>query len=585
MQNICDSLEERLATTPDLSSFNFIENDNSLTSVTYHQLFQKIATISNRLNEENIKNERVLLLLPPNEDFIASLFACFMTGAIAIPAFPPLNEEMAKRILLIIKNANVKYVLANRDLVQAIKYSKYLSMLLKISSFLGIKANKKEKIIHAASSVSYLNIICIDELEEYETTLIKRHSIKENDVAYLQYTSGSTSEPKGVMVTHKNIINNIMQIQKLFNVTDKMIYVNWLPLYHDMGLISEVFMPILAAMRCYLLTPLQFLKRPACLLENISKYKATGTGGPDFSLRLITSKIHQLKEEIDLSSLEIFYIGSEKVNAISIAEFNKTFSKYGLKKDIFLPCYGLAECTLLVSGKQAAINELVYYFDKEKLKKHIVETSDANANDNISLVSAGTPSSFTQVKIICTKTGRELKDNEVGEICVASDSVTPGYWNNKELNQNLFINFGDTRYLKTGDLGFLHQGELFIAGRLKELIIIAGKNHYPQDIERNIVGVHNELKLGKIVAFSTEKNFQEALIIAAEIKQDFLESMDANELINKIRQVVAKAHLLHVEEVLFTKPSSLPKTSSGKLKRIECKDLYEQSKLSILHKG
>lgn len=598
MKTIIDVLEDRVSRNPQATDYNSLRDNQQLDSITYQQIVKRVHAIAYALQDRGAKkNERILIIVPPSFELIASIYACFAADTIAVPAYPPLNAETASRILTILKDADIKYVLTTNELANKMNFSKYVAPFVKITGKLGFKKIKaKEKIITATAKTSKLNVICVDEVPDDMSELFKPTLIKSDDIAYLQYTSGSTSHPKGVILTHKNLMANLAQIEVMFRFNKNDIMANWLPPYHDMGLLAGIFCPLFFNFKVISITPLQFLKKVQLLLEIITEHQATVTGGPDFFYKLFTTKIsEENREKYNLSSLRLIYSGAEKVQASTWENFYRHFSCCGLKDNIFLPCYGLAESTLFVTGKYGSLDEISFHFNEHDLKHRKVSKS-GQAHEMIKLVSVGKTSvgnavPETQLLIVDPETGNQVLENEVGEICIKGDAVTSGYWNNKKANDNAFvtlpINGKDQQYLRTGDLGFLHNGELFITGRLKELIIIAGKNHYPNDIEIHVESAHEALKHARVAAFSNEVNQQEALIILIEVKSNLLKAPKEyyQEIVNAVRSAISKHHQLQVHEVVLAKSPAVPKTTSGKTKRLQCKEYYQQSMISVLFKG
>ncbi|MEG3960560.1 AMP-binding protein, partial [Microcoleus sp. herbarium2] len=393
--------------------------------------------------------------------------------------------------------------------------------------------------------------------------------------------------PKGVMVSHGNLLHNEQMIQQAMQHTEKTIVVGWLPLFHDMGLIGNVLQPMYLGIPCILMSPLAFLQRPLRWLQAISRYKATTSGGPNFAYELCVSKItYEQREALDLSSWDVAFNGSEPVRAEMLDRFATAFEPCGFRREAFYPCYGMAETTLLVSGKLKAALPVLKTVQGNALEQHRV-VSASGENDGVrTLVGCGQTLLEQQIVIAHPDTLIRCQPTEVGEIWVWGNSVAQGYWNRPEETQTTFraylVDTGEGPFLRTGDLGFLQEGELFVTGRLKDLIIIRGRNHYPQDIELTVEQSHPVLQLNRTAAFSVEVNGQERLVVAYELERTSRRNLDVDEVVGAIRKAVSQQHDLEVYGVLLLKPGSIPKTSSGKIQRHACKAGFLAESLSVV---
>lgn len=409
----------------------------------------------------------------------------------------------------------------------------------------------------------------------------KEPQIKPSDIAFLQYTSGSTGEPKGVMISHENLLQNLKFINECYTARPESVCLIWLPPYHDMGLIGGILYPIYTGIPVYLMSPITFLRNPSIWLHAISKYRATVTSAPNFAYALCNQKISsQQKEGLDLSSMHAFLNGAEPISLKVLQEFTNNFSNYGFKEDMFFPCYGLAESTLMVSGKQKI---KINYYSKKALHNNKVLPIKKEDIDSHPLVSCGSLSNG--IFIVDPNSSELCDDCVIGEIWIANPSVAQGYWNRAiETNHSFCSQITSDegrKYLRTGDLGFSHNNELFVVGRLKDLIIINGTNHYPQDIETSIDLSHPEIRQGCSAAVSIEANEQEKLAIIAEVKVGATaETMQ--EIISAIRKVILENHSLSVYQIALIKARRLPKTTSGKIKRNFTKIALINNQLPIL---
>ncbi|MGZ6503323.1 MAG: AMP-binding protein, partial [Tumebacillaceae bacterium] len=414
-----------------------------------------------------------------------------------------------------------------------------------------------------------------------------RPEIGNESLAFLQYTSGSTSLPKGVMLSHGNLLHNLELIQDCFGTSAESNCVIWLPPYHDMGLIGGILQPLFTGYPVTLMAPVDFIQRPLRWLETISRLGATVSGGPNFAYELCLQKITpEQRDTLDLSKWEIAFSGAEPVRAETLERFAEFFAPCGFRKEAFYPCYGLAEGTLLVSGGAKAEAPIVCTFDGEALSENrVAQVVEAQESDR-QLVSSGRLSTSRQKIVIANPTtGARCADDEVGEIWVSGPSVAQGYWNREEQTKEVFqarlADTGEGPFLRTGDLGFVQHGELYVTGRLKDLIIIRGRNYYPQDIEFAVQESHPAVKNSNGAAFAIEIDGEERLVIVQEIERAYRKANLA-EVVTAVRQAVSEEHQLQVHAVVLIKPVSIPKTSSGKVQRHACKAGWEANTLDVL---
>ncbi len=373
--------------------------------------------------------------------------------------------------------------------------------------------------------------------------------LRSADVAMIQYTSGSTSQPRGVVVSHDNLMQNQRMICESFGHNQETVVVGWLPLFHDMGLIGNVMQPIYLGATAVLMSPMTFLMRPKLWLIAISEYGGTTSGGPDFCYRHCVQKLSaEDLSGIDLSSWRVAFNGSEPVRAQTMTQFAKTFARCGFRHEAFFPCYGLAEATLFVSGGHCSRAESGF-------------------------ASCGHWRTGTNIRIVDPCTHRRLPDTQVGEIWISSPCVAAGYWgeNRSETFNGYIAETGEGPFLRTGDLGFVSDGQLYIAGRLKDSWIIAGANYYPEDIEYSIERAIPSIRPGRICAFMTEET---RIVVVCEVVDRRLQRHASLVLSGNIIEAVSREHSLRVADVVFLEPGGLPTTSSGKIRRGACRDSY-----------
>jgi len=518
--------------------------------------------------------DRALLLYPPGLDFIAAFWGCLYQGAIAVPAYPPTSHRTLPRLLSILEDARPRVVLTTPEII----------------------AQVQAQLAHVPA-LAHLTWIAAggtsdgDETElgeEEAAAWVRPPEVDSDSIAFLQYTSGSTAAPKGVEVTHGNLLHNESMISQAFAHDAESVIVGWLPLYHDMGLIGNVLQPLYLGGRCILMSPLSFLKRPANWLEAISRYRATTSGGPNFAYELCARKIRpEDRAGLDLSSWKVAYNGAEPVRAATLDRFAEAFRECGFDRRAFYPCYGLAEATLLVTGGAAAAEPVPVTVDAEALSEHRVAASssgDGGGPGATTLVGCGHAWGEQTVLIVDPETGEALGGDRVGEIWVAGASVARGYWRNPEESERTFRAHtagGEGPFLRTGDLGFISpEGELVVTGRLKDLIILRGRNHYPQDIELSSETSHPALRPGCSAAFALEVEDEERLVVVQEVDRRY--DGPAEPLIAAIRQAVAEHHQAQVHTVALIEAGSIPKTSSGKIQRRLTQKLLLGGKLPIV---
>jgi acyl-CoA synthetase (AMP-forming)/AMP-acid ligase II len=423
-----------------------------------------------------------------------------------------------------------------------------------------------------------------------------------DSLAVLQYTSGSTSAPKGVMVTHENLLSNLRAAQATGGLNSESVLVSWLPAHHDMGLIDGIIQPLFSGYPCYVLPPAAFLQRPLRWLQALSRYRVTHTGAPNFAYELCLQKVTPAQREaLDLTNLQVAFNGAEPIRQETLRRFAEYFAPCGLRPGVLYSAYGLAEATLKVTTGDKAAPYATCTVEATALEQnHIVEVTDApdarrpGSTGRKTLVGCGKPSLGTRVVIVDPSTLLACEDGRVGEIWVAGPAVTAGYWNRPELTEQVFgarlADTGEGPFLRTGDAGFLRGGELFITGRLKDLIIIGGRNHYPQDIELTVEQSHPAVRAGSVAAFAVEVEGAEQLVIAAEVNQRYRPedapgqmaagavagrpSLDLKSLARAVQREVADYYGLRVHALALLKMGSIPKTSSGKIQRQACRQDY-----------
>ncbi|TFI51134.1 non-ribosomal peptide synthetase [Mastigocladus laminosus UU774] len=559
---IVDVLRYRALHQPDKLAFIFLQDGEAeKVSLTYQQLDLQAQAIAAQLQSKSMKGERALLLYPPSLEFIAAFFGCLYAGVIAIPVYPPRPNQSLSRLQAIVADAQATIALTctnvlSRDLTQS-------------------------------PELQSLHWIATDDCHSNITQVWHELCINDDDLAFLQYTSGSTGKPKGVMVNHCNLLHNSEYIKQAFALTPGSVSVTWLPSYHDMGLIDGIIQPLYTGFLGVLMPPLSFLQQPIRWLRAISHYKATHCGGPNFAYELCVRKItlEQL-ETLDLSSWCSAYNGAEPIRRETLERFAATFKPCGFQANFFYPCYGMAETTLMVSGGDVKDKPVYYTVQMDALEQNRVLEADENNQNARHIVGCGRAWLDTKIIIADPESLTQCAPNQVGEIWVSGLSVAQGYWNQPEKTEQTFNAYladsGEGPFLRTGDLGFLRHNELFVTGRLKDIIIIRGRNHYPQDIEVTVERSHQALRLGCSAAFAVDVNGEERLVVVQEVERSYLRKLDVDEVVGAIRKAVFLQHELEVYAVLLLKTGSIPKTSSGKIQRHACRSGFLTDNLKVV---
>lgn len=557
IKNLVDLFRYRAQQTPDQTAYTYLkEGIVEESRLSYAELDCKARVGAVVIRRYVPVNGRVLLLYPPGIDFMVGFAACLYAGVIAIPAPPPDTVRLKRtlpRLKNIAKDAEASLVLSSGELIESIKQKSASATQAAMETF----------------AVEHWLDYC--DLNDASADDWRMPEISGDNLAYLQYTSGSTASPKGVMMSHANLMHHLAQIQQAWAYDENSVSVTWMPYFHDYGLVDGLLEPLFTGIPCYVLSPLTFLKRPLRWLQAISKYRGTHTQAPNFAYAYCLEKIsdEQLKE-LDLSCLKVASNGAEPVRWETVDAFSKRFAACGFRAECLYPAYGLAEATLLVSTKPHGVMPLLYQLSSEQRQ-----------DDNIQgvIVSCGPPIGVTEVKIVKPETLTVCKDGDIGEIWIKDLGVAQGYRQNEQATRDTFQAYtsnGEGPYLRSGDLGFLRDGELFITGRLKDLIIINGVNHYPQDVEWTVIQAHSALRPEHAAAFSLTVDNQERPVIVAELGQHH---DDYQAIVQAIRTALAEVHELEAYAVALLKKGTILKTSSGKLQRHACKQAFFEGRL------
>lgn len=558
-------LRHRAVHQPHDIAYQFLlDGEHHETRLTYQALDQQAQAIAAHLQSVGGVGTRVLLLYPAGLDYIAALFGCLYAGAIAIPAYPPKPNRSLDRIQAILKDSQAEVALTTQSLLTQIKSA--------------LDANTLETTHWLTTDVITASPELLADFQWHEPT------VDLNAIALLQYTSGSTAAPKGVMLSHRNLWHNLGAIQRLFNHTAQSKGVIWLPPYHDMGLIGGILQPLYSGFPVVLMPPAAFIQRPWRWLTAISRHRATTSGAPNFAYdRCLTKLDPEALRELDLSSWQVAFNGAEPIRAETMRRFAETFAPAGFDPNAFYPCYGLAEATLIVSGNPAGTGIHAYAIDSLSSQPRPISSSPTDLPSS-QWISCGQPLPDQSLLIVDPERKTPCLEGAVGEIWVAGASVAQGYWNQPEATAETFqarLANREEQFLRTGDLGFLRAGELVVTGRLKDLVIIRGQNHYPQDLELTVQTSHPALNSMLGAALALEDN-GEQLIVVQEVARESVRQLDSTAIVAAIQQAISTQHDLQVEAIALLKPGSIPKTSSGKVQRYQCRHGFLNKTLDMV---
>jgi acyl-CoA synthetase (AMP-forming)/AMP-acid ligase II len=563
-RNFVELLKFQNNRTPDKVAFRFLANGEDETeTLTYGELDERSRAIASRLQDIISPGDRALLIYPSGLNFITAFFGCLYAGVVAVPAYPPKPNRGMEKYQSIVSDAQLTVVLTTAALTVTLKNQSCQDL-----------------------QMQDLEWLTTDEIGTSDASHWKQPLVEQEDLAFLQYTSGSTGTPKGVMISHRNLIQNSAAINHCFQDTPDSVGVSWLPPYHDMGLIGSVLQPIYVGATMVLMPPLAFVFKPFRWLNAISKYGATTSGGPNFAYDLCVQKITEKQRlSLDLARWDVAFTGAEPIRSETLEKFYEMFRHHGFHREAFYPCYGMAETTLIVSGGLKESTPILCQVKDTSPSQDEISVG-VRSSDTKMIVGCGTASLNLEIAIVDPISLKPCESDKVGEIWVRGSSVAQGYWNREEETSHAFnVYYEDQEnkpFFRTGDLGFLHCGELFVTGRLKDIIIIHGCNYYPQDIELTVESSHLALKASSSAAFAIDIENKERLVIVQEVERSFLRDLDSTTIISKIRQGIAEIHSLSTYAVVLIKPGSIPRTTSGKVKRFACKAMFSEGTLKAI---
>lgn len=564
--NIIDCLKRNASKAPNEVAYEFITEITSDTEkLTYKGLYEEATTAAFNLMSRVSPGDCVLLLYPPGLDYIKVFFACIMAGVVAVPLFPPKRNNKSDKIFKVAASSNAKVALVTEQDLGVIK-----------ELWAGNGGNEMEFI----STPQLIN--------EVTKPLVDLPATDPGAPAFLQYTSGSTGDPKGVIITQGNIFANTRYLETLSGANEKDVFVNWLPQFHDLGLVTTILLPAFLKCRSVLMAPATFVRNPAVWLLAITKFKGTIAGAPNFAFDLCVDKIsNDDMNSIDLTSLRITYNAAEPVKICTLNRFAKRFSLVGFDRNSFYPAYGMAESTAFITGGHGSdlLNSIC--IDKNALAQNKIklvnsELADSTAN-SLDYIGNGFTDEEHKLHIVNPETYEIMQEGEIGEIWFSGPSVSPGYWLEEEASAKAFKNRivpdDGAFYLNTGDLGFVIDRQLYVTGRSKDMMILNGKNYYPQDIESTVKYCHEDLHPGYCAAFEVEGQ----LVVVAEINRQALKHFQPHQIEQSIARTIYLEHDISPSNIVLLAPYKIPMTSSGKIRRRQTKLLFQNGKLVSLH--
>jgi len=547
-------MQSHAALRPGKCLYSFLaDGEADEVRMTYAELDRQARAVAARLQALGAPGDRVLLLFPAGLEYIRAIYGCFYAGMVAVPAYPPRWNRSWDRVQSIVSDADARIALTTSALLTEL-----------------------DGHLEREPALRRLHWLGVESIDESTADDWNEPAISDEDLALLQYTSGSTGAPKGVMVSHGNLLANQRSIAYGFGHTENLIGLGWLPMYHDMGLIGNILQSAYMGGTNYVMSPVAFLQKPLRWLSAISRYRVSTSGGPNFAYELCLQIPEEQRQGLDLSSWRVAFNGAEPIRAATLERFAESYAPYGFRREACYPCYGLAEATLIVSGGCHTQPPVYRAVRASGLAEHRVELApDPTEADARMLVGCGRVMPDHHVTIVNPQTCRPAADDEVGEIWVCGPSIAQGYWNKPEVSDETFrAELADSAagpFLRTGDLGFFHKGELFVTGRQKDVIIIRGRNYYPQDIERTVERCHPALADALGATFALDAGGRECLVVTQEVRRSFLRKLPVAEIVAAIREAVYRDHELPVDAVVLLKTSSIAKTSSGKIQRHACR--------------
>lgn len=556
MRTLAQLLDRRAAGQADDPALIFLaDSGGEQARLTYARLRDQALNLARHLAAQAAPGARAVLMLPTGPDFAIALFACAYAGLVAVPLMPPRR-------------------LANRDSAAHILDDCAPALMLTLSGLSG-RAERVRR-----DGMTWIELDRLDAVGEG----ILPPPPSPNDLAVLQYTSGSTSQPRGVMVAHGNFLTNLDAIRVALGNSASSTFVSWGPLYHDMGLVMGLLQPLYLGAPGVLMNPAAFVQRPHLWLRAISHYRAEVAGAPNFAFDLCVNRVRpEQMEGVDLSGWKVAFNAAEPVRAATLARFAESFAPYGFDAGTLYPAYGLAEATLMVSGGRRGEGWHTRPVSRAALERGAI-AAPADAGDVYDAVLCGRAVPETAIAIVDPQSSVHLGKDAIGEIWVRGAAVPAGYWNNSGATAATFESVldGEGGWMRTGDLGFLDgDGNLAITGRRKDMLIVRGMNHYPQDIEQTVAACHPALAAdGAVFQAGEDSSF---IVVAQEVERQVRRDLPVEDIVGAVREAVSREHDLAVKDVVLLRPGALPKTTSGKVQRALTARLWREGALERLN--
>ena len=573
-ESLLEIMRGRAESAPDQVAFTYLEGGetNELT-MTYRELDERARAIAAHLQSAGLEGERALLLYPPGLDFVTAFYGCLSAGTIAVPAYPPDPTRLDRtlpRVKAIIEDCAAKVVLTT-------------AVIKQMAGFM----------FPEGDSLADLEWLASDELAKGSSESWKMPAQSDDTIIFLQYTSGSTGSPRGVTICNDNLMANQHQMQETSDSSEDTTVFSWVPFYHDLGLIGGVVHPVYVGGRSVIMSPMDFLQKPARWLQAISRHRATFSAGPNFAFELCTRRMTAEDcEGLDLDSWLMALVGAEPISAQTLENFTAKFAPHGFRETSFFQGYGLAETVLSVSAGKIGEMHKTAKLNKSDLRNNVVTLAGEDAPGAafgaavVEIVSCGRALDQQEILVVDSETCEQKPDGSIGEVWVRGKNVARGYWNRDEETAETFgasLANGEGPYLRTGDLGFMHEEELYVTGRVKDLIILRGRNIYPQDLEARVAAAHPVLKPGCSAAFSVDLASGEGLVVVQEVRPgDLEEGETVQDVIAAIRRSLLREEGVRAHGVVLIKNRTIPKTSSGKIQRRASREAYLGGTLEVV---
>ena len=567
--NLLDVLTYWAKVQPERKAYTMLDSNGTEDSyITYGDLYSKATEIAQFLLANQLQFSNAVLIYPPGIEFIVAFWGCLYADVSPAPIHTPKRKRSNKKIADLVLSARAKAILlpsANQKVFQ--------DTLMKEENW--------------SQDIAYIATDKITLSSQSQNSPLPK--IERSQTAFLQFTSGSTSLPKGVVISHGSCLRNLEMIRTMSQTTADSTFVSWLPHYHDLGLVAHLLYSLYSGGHCVVLSPFTFASQPIRWLEAITKYRAEYTGAPNFAYRLCVEKVHPNdRQNLDLSSLRVAINAAEPVDAQTLLDFSQAFADNGFESKMFLPAYGMAEATVFIASGLVENEPILKKLDWSILCKYdLAEEATGDAKEKV-FVGCGNAWLDQEVHIVDPQENRLLPPNSIGEIWVTGSNLMSGYYQNQEATAKTLVSLeGDDRlYLRTGDLGFVDERELYITGRIKDMIIVNGVNYYPQDIESCVEQAHSDIRSTGVAAFSVAGKAGEELVLFAELKRVGVSQMRQSGYLGNLAEdiclALGESFEIPLREIVFLKPMQLSKTSSGKVRRQQCKQEFLQNKVDAL---